>query len=129
MVITADVACRGGKVLELKKIVDQALTQAPCVKTVLVDARDGNASRTKLQHPRDHFLHELLNTSCTNVKDVIEYVDSNHPLFILYTSGSTGKPKGLVHSTGGYLLYANFSYNVSILITYAYHIIIFDLLV
>ncbi len=31
----------------------------------------------------------------------VEWVDSEHPLFLLYTSGSTGKPKGVVHSTGG----------------------------
>ena len=92
VVITSDIACRGGKVLEIKKIVDQALKQTPCVKTVLVDARDGNTTRVQLQHPRDHFLQDLMNgLNSTNVKDVIEYVDSNDPLFILYTSGSTGK--------------------------------------
>lgn len=113
MVITTDIARRGGKTLKLKKIVDDALEHAPCVKTVLVDARDGDTSRVKLQHPRDHFLQDLMNTSTKNVNDVIEYVDSNDPLFILYTSGSTGKPKGLVHTTGGYLLYAMFTYKVT----------------
>jgi acyl-coenzyme A synthetase/AMP-(fatty) acid ligase len=35
-----------------------------------------------------------------------EWVEAEHPLFLLYTSGSTGKPKGVQHSTGGYLLHA-----------------------
>ncbi|ODM98549.1 Acetyl-coenzyme A synthetase 2-like, mitochondrial [Orchesella cincta] len=104
VVVTADIAVRGGRTLELKKIVDEALKLTPSVTTVLVDARDGVKSRVKLQHPRDHFLQDL--ESEGKGQDVIEYVESNDPLFILYTSGSTGKPKGLVHSTGGYLLYA-----------------------
>jgi acetyl-CoA synthetase len=33
-------------------------------------------------------------------------MNAEDPLFLLYTSGSTGKPKGLVHTTAGYLLYA-----------------------
>lgn len=106
VVITSDIAVRGGKILELKKIVDEALKLTPCVQTVLVDARDGDTKRVSniMQHPRDHFLQDLEREG--SGPDKIEYMDSNDPLFILYTSGSTGKPKGLVHSTAGYLLYA-----------------------
>ncbi|CAG7827441.1 unnamed protein product [Allacma fusca] len=109
VLITADVVVRGGRSLHLKKVVDEALKSTPGVKTVLVDARDGSNSTAAMQHPRDIFLHDLDKTDSTN--DVIEYVDSNDPLFILYTSGSTGKPKGLVHSSGNYLLYTMVTHN------------------
>ena len=104
VLITADIAVRGGRALNLKKTVDEALTHAPSIQTVLVDAREGPSSKAAMQHPRDIFLHDAEKTD-TSSKDVIEYVDSNHPLFILYTSGSTGKPKGLVHTSANYLLY------------------------
>lgn len=110
VVVTADIAVRGGRKLNLKKTVDAALNHTPSVTTVLVDARDGDKTRAAMQHPRDHFLQDL--ESEGNGADVIEYMESNDPLFILYTSGSTGKPKGLVHSTGGYLLYAMTAFEV-----------------
>lgn len=110
VVVTADIAVRGGRILDLKKTVDAALQHTPSVTTVLVDARDGDKTRAKMQHPRDHFLQDLENDG--KGADVIEYMESNDPLFILYTSGSTGKPKGLVHSTGGYLLYAMTAFEV-----------------
>jgi acetyl-CoA synthetase len=68
-----------------------------------------------MSHPRDHFIQDLAEDAKASAKgsDVIEYVDSNDPLFILYTSGSTGTPKGLVHSTAGYLLYAMVTHNTA----------------
>jgi acetyl-CoA synthetase len=84
-VVTADVAVRGGRTLELKKVVDLALKSAPSVRTVLVDARDGDKSRVKLKHPKDHFLQDL-GTNFTSKDDHIEYMESNDPLFILYSN-------------------------------------------
>jgi len=84
VVITADIAVRGGRILDLKKVVDEAVKTTPTVNAVIVDARDGDKSRVKLNHPRDHFLQDL-ESEVKNSDDHIEYVDSNDPLFILYS--------------------------------------------
>jgi len=103
-VITADHQVRGGKQLPLKSIVDEALTLGgcDCVKNVLVVKRSGAAIDMKAG--RDQFLAELADQQATTCEP--EWVEAEHPLFLLYTSGSTGKPKGVQHSTGGYLLHA-----------------------
>jgi acetyl-CoA synthetase len=104
MVITADEQVRGGKKLPLKAIVDQALTLGGCeaVQKVVVYKRTGGAS--PFDAARDVWLDEL----CARQTDTCEpeWVEAEHPLFLLYTSGSTGKPKGVQHSSGGYLLFA-----------------------
>jgi len=92
-VITADIAVRGGKKIELKKVANEALKSCPSVRTVLVCSRDGDKS-VAMERPRDYFLDEVLPTDAKS-SDFIEYMDSNDPLFMLYTSGSTGKPKGM----------------------------------
>jgi acetyl-CoA synthetase len=104
MVITADEQLRGGKQLPLKAIVDEAIALGGCesVKDVIVYKRTGGAIAW---HPaRDRWLHEELAGKPATCEP--EWVEAEHPLFLLYTSGSTGKPKGVQHSTGGYLLHA-----------------------
>jgi acetyl-CoA synthetase len=103
-VITADQQVRGGKNLPLKAIVDEALTLGGCdtVKNVLVVKRTGN--EVAMTAGRDRWMSDVVDAQPTTCEP--EWVEAEHPLFLLYTSGSTGKPKGVQHSTGGYLLHA-----------------------
>ncbi len=103
-VITADEQLRGGKHLPLKTIVDEAIGLGGCVtlKDVIVYKRTGGT--IPFTEGRDTWLHELVDKQPAECEP--EWVDAEHPLFILYTSGSTGTPKGVQHSTGGYLLWA-----------------------
>ncbi|NBX96960.1 MAG: acetyl-coenzyme A synthetase, partial [Betaproteobacteria bacterium] len=103
-VITADQQVRGGKHLPLKAIVDEALTLGGCdtVKNVLVVQRTGHD--VAMTAGRDRWMSEVVDMQPTTCEP--EWVEAEHPLFLLYTSGSTGKPKGVQHSTGGYLLHA-----------------------
>ncbi|HET7773658.1 MAG TPA: acetate--CoA ligase [Burkholderiaceae bacterium] len=103
-IITADEQVRGGKTLPIKAIVDEAIAMGGCdaLKTVIVYKRTGNP--VAMQAGRDVWLHEVEGPQSAECEP--EWVDAEHPLFILYTSGSTGKPKGVQHSTGGYLLWA-----------------------
>ncbi|MBV8604145.1 MAG: AMP-binding protein, partial [Pelomonas sp.] len=103
MVITADEQARGGKHLPLKAIVDEAIAMGGCdtIKDVVVYRRTGGAISWTA---RDHWMHELSAAAEPHCEP--EWVEAEHPLFLLYTSGSTGKPKGVQHSTGGYLLHA-----------------------
>ncbi|HEX5363107.1 MAG TPA: AMP-binding protein, partial [Gallionella sp.] len=96
-VITADAQMRGGKVMPLKTIVDEALAQegCDCVRNVIVYRRAG--SSVDWNDERDIWWHDLFNAQPTHCEP--EWVDAEHPLFILYTSGSTGKPKGVQHSS------------------------------
>ena len=103
-VITADQQVRGGKHLPLKSIVDEALALGGCdsIQKVLVVKRTG--SSIEMKPGRDLWMAEIADAQPTTCEP--EWVEAEHPLFLLYTSGSTGKPKGVQHSTGGYLLHA-----------------------
>ena len=106
-VITADQQVRGGKHLPLKAIVDEALGLGGCdsVKNVLVVKRTG--ADIAMVAGRDRWMSDVLKGQSSTCDP--EWVESEHPLFLLYTSGSTGKPKGVLHTSAGYLLGAKLS--------------------
>ncbi|MBP6545323.1 MAG: acetate--CoA ligase [Phenylobacterium sp.] len=102
IVITADEGLRGGKIVPLKRNVDEALEQCPGVTDVIVVRR--TRADVPMKAGRDAFYSDLKQ----GVSDTCEPepMNAEDPLFILYTSGSTGKPKGVLHTTGGYLVWA-----------------------
>ena len=99
-VVTADEGVRGGKIIPLKKIADEAMMQCPNVKKCVVVKRTGN--QVNWDNERDVSYEEI--TSNVSDKCTPEEMSAEDPLFILYTSGSTGKPKGVLHTTGGYMV-------------------------
>jgi len=105
-IITADEGIRGGKIIPLKKITDEALTQCPNIKKCIVVKRTGN--EVNWIDGRDVAYDEI--TKIASDKCEPEEMNAEDPLFILYTSGSTGKPKGVLHTTGGYMVYASMTH-------------------
>ncbi len=105
VVVTADHALRGGKLIPLKRNTDEALASCPEVERVIVVRRA--ASEEAPWHPsRDRWWDDEMRSPDIADECPPEPMDSEDPLFILYTSGSTGRPKGVLHTTAGYLIYA-----------------------
>ena len=103
IVITADGAYRGGKIIPLKDSTDTALEQdCECIEHVVVLKRTNES--IAMDEKRDIWWDRLIHGESKHCDAVS--LPSEHPLFILYTSGSTGKPKGIQHSAGGYILHA-----------------------
>ena len=101
LLITADGGWRGGNAIELKAAADKALADGcRTIRHVIVLRRTGKP--VAMQRGRDLWWHEVLAGQSSQCEP--EWVEAEHPLYLLYTSGSTGKPKGIQHSSGGYLL-------------------------
>ena len=106
IIITSDGSFRGEKILNLKKIVDDALEMCKSDQKVLLVKRTNES--VNINSKRDFLLDDLI-IDVDNFCEA-EIMDAEDPLFILYTSGSTGKPKGMVHTCGGYMVYTSFTF-------------------
>jgi len=107
VIITADGGYRRGKIVPLKDVIDDAISELNFVEHVVVLERAKNQISMS---SKDKLWIELMNDMSDTCP--AEELSSDHPLYILYTSGTTGKPKGVLHGTGGYLthLYSTFKW-------------------
>ncbi len=105
LVITNDSGFRGDKDLPIKIVVDEALKKIDLDYKIQVMVWRYSSKTVPITAGRDFFVEDLINLETTDFQ--AEPMNAEDPLFILYTSGSTGKPKGLLHTTGGYMVWAS----------------------
>jgi acetyl-CoA synthetase len=107
ILITQDTGVRGIKLnIPMKANADEAVNQTPSITNVIVVRRTGEL--INMVNGRDVWWQDEMKKADKDCAPV--EMDAEDPLFILYTSGSTGKPKGILHTTGGYLVYANYTF-------------------
>ncbi|MEQ8423837.1 MAG: AMP-binding protein, partial [Cyclobacteriaceae bacterium] len=109
IVLTSDGGFRGAKTIDLKGIVDAAVDKCPDVEKVLVV--DHIHSKPVMKAGRDLWWQSEFEKA--NVECKAEEMDAEDLLFILYTSGSTGRPKGMVHTSGGYTVYTDYTFRTA----------------
>ncbi|MBC7473050.1 MAG: acetate--CoA ligase [Candidatus Sericytochromatia bacterium] len=105
VLITADGGWRRGKITDLKKIANEAMSRSATIQSCITVRR--TSQEVYMESGRDYWYHDLANHPVASNKCETEVMSSEDMLFILYTSGTTGKPKGLVHTHGGYSLYTS----------------------
>ncbi|MBC8158908.1 MAG: acetate--CoA ligase [Alphaproteobacteria bacterium] len=104
--ITADEGLRGGRPVPLKANADKALEKCPTIKSVVVVKRTGGD--INMAEGRDVWYGDVC--AAASAECAPEEMSAEDPLFILYTSGSTGQPKGVLHTTGGYMVFASMTH-------------------
>jgi acetyl-CoA synthetase len=97
-----DGSYNNGKIVELKRVMDEALVRCLSVENVIVVRRVGQD--VPMEAGRDHWYHDLCGLPIANGRCTMEVMDAEDPLDILYTSGSTGRPKAILHTHGGYMV-------------------------
>lgn len=102
VLITCDGSYQRGKVVELKKIANEAADRSGYVDTIICVQRVKN--EVEMVAGRDHWYHKLMEMPIASSKCEAKILDAEDPLFMLYTSGTTGKPKAILHTHGGYMV-------------------------
>jgi acetyl-CoA synthetase len=108
LVITSSYGYRGGKTIPLKQNVNEALQKSTTLPVIVVN-HSKNGDPVPLISSQDYGYEDLMAGASQDCP--VTPMGAEDPFFILYTSGSTGKPKGLLHTTGGYLVYAAMTFD------------------